>query len=193
MKRSFFLLAMVGTFVGLAAVPAARADITIDYVFSPDASITFGTCPVCDVFALSGTFDFNVDTGEADSIDIVLSNSDLSIDYVSLGYNGDPGAVDSNYALGYLSEDLLGIGFSSSLALGEVDDLATNGTSSAVIGSVTGLDPYALAVTGSADPVSAPEPASLALFGSALLVGLGAGGKWSSHRVKSQQIAPRLA
>lgn len=168
MKRSF-LLAMVAIFVGLAAVPAAWADTTIDYVFSPDASIKFGST----VFALSGTFDFDADTGYADDIDLALTNSDLSLDYVSAGYNGDPGGVGSNYALGYLAGDELLIAFSTSLALGEVDDLAlsnvSGATSSSVIGGDLDTDPYALAVTGAADPASTPEPASLALFGLALL------------------------
>ena len=77
--------------------------------------------------------------------------------------------------LGYIGADTIYIAFASSLALDEVDDLAlssnTGATSSVILVNLLGAsDDYATAVTGSVDPVSAaPEPASLALFGSALI------------------------
>ena len=65
--RALLTFLVVATFVGLAAVPAAWAG-TIEYEFSPNATITFGNA----VVGVSGTFVYDTVTGYADDIDLAV-------------------------------------------------------------------------------------------------------------------------
>ena len=142
----------------LAMPPAARADVIIQYEFSPNASITLNG----ETESISGTFTYDATTDESSDDEIFILGP-LVNDLFQVSVP-EPGPTTSLFSQDIFANSLL-IGFTTSLALGQPDDLAAD------IGYFYS-SPYPLfciiacgyhditLVTGSADPVTAPEPSS---------------------------------
>jgi hypothetical protein len=128
------------------------------------------------VLSLAGVFDFDTTTSLVSAATITATLGTASETFSTLVNR--PICLNTAESLcvaNAVPNDILGIAFSQSLALDAVDPLAFFGGSGLGGFGFTGcactaLDPIltqaAAAVTGSADPV--PEPATLALLGTAL-------------------------
>jgi hypothetical protein len=141
----------------------------IQYDFSSDATMTgFGLFGPVVSASISGSFDFDTAAGQISSADVTLKSGATTVTYTTLGTRAPVcfnTATEICLVIG--GNEIFSQVFSQSLALDAVDTLAVSEPTSGVSGcDCFGLGP-ALAVTGSVFPV-VPEPASLAIFGTAL-------------------------
>jgi hypothetical protein len=161
----------------LATAPRdAGADTIIQYQFSPDATLTLsephGAPGVVE--QLSGGFTFDATTGLLIAANI---NTTGTADTSPGGFTDVHPVCEQSSATVICVEDdatlrALFINFESSLSLAATDPIAPSSLYLAQEGpGAFGIENPVSSATGSADPV--PEPADIALFGSALF-GLGA-------------------
>lgn len=159
------IASLVGIFAVAVAVQGARASI-IAYDFSPDASMTVAG----NVIAISGSFDFDTIAAMPTDPDITLGYRGVSETLNEIFSSGCPAPNGSTFfcAADSTNGDAIALAFDQSLALGATDPLLQTSDTGCGCDNLAGVVDLSTAVTGAADPVSVPEPSSLALIAAAL-------------------------